>query len=243
MTMAPEELMALCFGGKSVAENLKTAFGSGKIVEKETGTIEVPVEPNNEWTIVPNGPALDCFFWMKVMFQGAYAQSAVPNGCRECYKVKVAPRTLRQLVAAWQVAKGVECLSKWGIDLNNPFSQDIYAGYFYTSGLEAARALFKVVRELFDADPKLGPDIKITIKRGCSEYENALGPSNQYQFTPELAELEAHLKAKYRPRKGATKQLAVLAEWIDLAFRMGDDTYLDFTGGKPLRRSTLAYDP
>jgi hypothetical protein len=34
----------------------------------------------------------------------------------------------------------------------------------------------------------------------------------------------------------------VVAQWIETAFRIGDDTYLDFTGGKPLRKKTMTYD-
>ena len=192
---------------------------------------------------VPNGPPLGCVFLMNFVFRNAYGRSAVPHGCRECYKVKVVPRTLRELVAAWQIAKRIECRSKWGIDLYNPHSQNIYAGYFYTTGLDAARVLFKVVRQALNADPKLGPDITMTIKRGCSEYEEAVGPSDRYEFTPEMAELEAYLKSRFRERGHPEKLNAPLAQWIDIAFRMGDDTYLDFTGGKRLRPKTVTYEP
>ncbi len=89
------------------------------------------------------------------MFHHAYAESAVPNGCSGCYKVKVVLRTLRELVAAWEIGKRTPCKSKWGTDLNNAYSQNIYAGYFYVSGLDGARALFKVVRETIDQIPNL----------------------------------------------------------------------------------------
>jgi hypothetical protein len=167
----------------------------------------------------------------------------VPHGCRACYKVKVAPRTLRELVAAWQIGQRIECRSKWGIDFYNPHSQDVYAGYFYTTGLEGARAVCKVVREAFDAEPKIGADIPMTIKSGCSEYEAAVGPSDRYEFTPEMAELEAYLKCRFHDRKRVDQGNIALAYWIDTAFRMGDDTYLDFTGGKRLRPATVTYDP
>jgi len=35
----------------------------------------------------------------------------------------------------------------------------------------------------------------------------------------------------------------VVANWIETAFRIGDDTYLDFTGGTRLREKTLTFDP
>ena len=194
--------------------------------------------------MVWNGAPLDCSFLMNVLFYGAYAGSTVPYGCQACYKVKVVPQTVRELVAAWGVAKRIACTSKWGVDFYNKFSQDIYAGYFYTSGLDMARAVFKSVRQAIDSDPKLGPHVAISIKRGCSNYEEKLGPSDKYQFAPELAELEAHLKTRHRERESHERLPPVpLARWIDVAFRIGDDTYLDFTNGQRLRPKTVTYDP
>lgn len=180
---------------------------------------------------------------MGFAYNHAYAEAAVPNGCSACYKVKVVPKTLRQLVAAWEMARNVQCRSKWGTDLNNPYSQNIYAGYFYVSGIEAARALFNVIRRALDEHPKLGPEIPMVIKRGCSEYEAKLGPSDRYTFAPEMAELEAYLKSRFRQRKADYQPSMIVAHWIETAFRIGDETYLDFTAGKRLRERTLAYDP
>jgi hypothetical protein len=197
----------------------------------------------SRWIFVPNRPYLPCGFLTKVVFEAAYAKSAVPHGCSACYKVKVRARTLRELVAAWQVAKSIDCLSKWGVDLDNPHSQDIYAGYFYPGDLDEARALHRVVRDAIDADPKLGPDVRMTIKRGCSQFEAAVGPSDGYRFTPGMAELEAHLQSWFEAPAIAERTIVPLADWIDLAFRMGDDTYLDFTGGERLRPATMTYEP
>jgi hypothetical protein len=245
MTKSPEELMAMPFGGASVAENLRHAVATGAVIENEDGTVRLSDAQSNvdNWIFVNKGPPLGCDFLMYFLFQQVYAKSAVPQGCGACYKVKVVPRTLRELVAAWEIGKRVECRSKWGIDFDNPYSQHIYAGYFYTSGLDAARTIFKVVREFIDKDPKLGPGIAMTIKRGCSEYEVELGPSDRYEFAPELGELESYLKAKFRSNRSADRGTVALTHWIDVAFRLGDDSYLDFTAGKRLRTETLSYDP
>lgn len=245
MTKSPDDPLDERYGGSTIAENLRHAIASGTVTENGDGTFQLASasgESPPNWMHVPNGPRLDCEFLIRFMFGKAYARSAVPHGCRECYKVKVGPRTLRELVAAWQIARRIECRSKWGIDFYNPLSQNIYAGYFYTAGLEGARALFKVAREAFSADAKLGPDIPMTIKRGCSEYEAALGPSDRYEFTPEMAEIEAYLKTRFRESKSPSQLNLAVAFWIDFAFRMGDETYLDFTGGKRLRPKTLTYD-
>lgn len=247
MKKTPDELLAFKVGGASVADHIARAIETGDLLENDDGTLQLARAQSQPrlWFAVRNGPPLGCKFLKFFLFAHAYGQSAVPYGCRECYKVKVAPRTLRELVAAWQIGERIACRSKWGIDFYNPYTQtqNIYAGYFYTSGLEAARVLFKVVREAFDHDPKLGPDIAMSIKRGCSEYEAKVGPSDRYEFSPEMAELEAYLKSRFRERPAEKKGNLPLAHWIDFAFRMGDDTYRDFTGGKRLRAKTVAYEP
>lgn len=246
MAKSPEELLAVRVGGATVGENLKRAIENGEAIEDEDGFLSPAENPQNiNWAVVPNGPPLGCSFLIHFLFPAAYAQSAVPHGCHECYKVKVALRTVRELVAAWGIGKRIECVSKWGADIDTRYSQDIYAGYFYTSGLEAARTIYWIVREAINNDPKLGPNIAMTIKRGCSEYEAKLGPSDKYEFAPELVEVEAYLKTKFRLKRRSREELrpVPLAHWIDVAFRVGDDTYLDFTGGQRLHRKMVAYDP
>jgi hypothetical protein len=245
MTKSPDELLAMQFGGASVADNLKSAIESGKVIENDDGSLSpAEIPQNTNWARVTNGPPLECSFLISFLFPGVYARSAVPHGCQACYKVKVSLRTVRQLVAAWGIGKRMACRSKWGADLHNPYSQDLYAGYFYVAGLDTAQTLFWVVREAIDNDPKLGPDVAISIKRGCSEYEAALGPSDKYEFTPEQAELEAYFRTRFRDN-AAPKGLppVPLAHWLDVAFRSGDETYLDFTGGQRLRPKMVAYDP
>ena len=229
----------------TASENLQRAIQSGAVQENPDGSLQLasPRGRGKAWMYVDNGPALGCGFLMDFMFNHVYARSAVPHGCSACYKVKAVPRTLRELVAAWNFAQRVQCRSKWGIDLDNPYSQNVYAGYFYVSGLDTARALLPAVRAAFDADPRIGPEVALTIKRGCSEYEALLGPSDRYAFNPETAELERSLKARFRQPRRDDRQQDVLAHWIDVAFRQGDDTYLDFTGGRRRRAKTVAYPP
>ena len=242
-----DEKLLFRVGSGTVAENLKRSVEKGLLIENEDGTWSLPPrEPSTNWAKVSFGPRMNCVFLLHFLFGTAYDQSAVPDGCRECYKVKVVPKTLRQLVAAWNIAKRIECQSKWGVDLDNRYSQDIYAGYFYTSGLPMARAIFRIARDAFNKDPKLGSDVVVKIKRGCSDYEAVLGPSDQYQFAPELKALEEYLARRFRNNKrNAVKSppLLPLMNWIDVAFRIGDDTDLDFTGGQPWQPKTVTYDP
>src|ERR1700748_1575686 len=99
MTRTPEELLQMRFGGATVAENIKRTVESGELITNEDGTLELPPSPNNQavnWMYVANGPSLGCDFLFEMVFRKVYKKTAVPYGCRECYKVKVAPRTLRE---------------------------------------------------------------------------------------------------------------------------------------------------
>jgi hypothetical protein len=243
-SLSADELLSQRFGDRTVQENLQAAIDAGRLVESADGRLSMPRRRGaSRWIFVPNRPYLPCGFLTKIVFEAAYAETAVPHGCSACYKIKVRAATLRELVAAWQMAKSIACLSKWGVDLDNPHSQDVYAGYFYPGDLDAARVLYKVVREAIDVDPRLGPGVTMTIKRGCSQFEAAVGPSDSYSFTPHMAELEALLRARFKGPAISETTMPQLSHWIDLAFRMGDDTYLDFTGGKRLRPATLTYEP
>lgn len=245
MTKSPEDLLALRVGDATVADNIRRAVEAGDLIEEADGTLRFaePLPRSANWATVANGSPMGCGFLMQFLFRHAYAESAVPQGCSGCYKVKVVPRTLRELVAAWGIAKRIACSSKWGVDLGNAYSQNVYAGYFYTAGLDAARAVYGVVRHAIDDDPKLGPDIQMSIKRGCSEYEAKLGPSDRYTFAPELREVESYLKTRFRHTRREGLRPVPMAHWIETAFRIGDDTYLDFTNGKRLKPRMVSYEP
>jgi hypothetical protein len=245
MTNMNADPLALQVAGTTVGENLRKAIESGRLIQHLDGTFQFPGDRSVDRNYVRVGSNLDCHFLKRFLFKQAFGEAAIAPACHACYKIKVAPKTLRELVAAWQIAKTLECRSKWGIDLDNALSQDIYAGYFYVTSLEEARVLYKVVRSAFDADPKLGHGVSMRIKRGCSEYEAKIGPSDQWSYTPEMVELEAYLKARFREKspRPPLPNSVMLGRWIELAYRIGDDTYLDFTKGVRLRPKSITYDP
>jgi hypothetical protein len=247
MPLTPDDILAFKVGDSTVGENLRRAIESGAICQHDDGSFALPARssPSDSFVAIRNGPPLPCTFLNGFMFKQVYRTAAVPKGCEPCYKIKALPRTLRELVAMYEIALRIDCLSKWGIDFYNPHSQSLYAGYFYVNGLAAARALFPIVRQAADESPKLGAAVPIVIKRGCSNYEAALGPSDTYTFQPELSDIEAYLKSRYRKRKTDDNKLAptLYGQWVPFAFQIGDNTYFDFTEGKPLYPKSATYDP
>ena len=100
---------------------------------------------------------------------------------------------------------------------------------------------------MIDAHPKLGPGVKAVIKRGCTNYEHSCGPSDKYTFDPRLAEIEDYFFAQFAENKPKTNKefddADKLLKMVRTAYRIGDDTYKDFTGGKELFPPTVTYDP
>ena len=245
--MTPDDILAFKIGNSTIGENLRRAIESGAVRQCDDSSLELanPSPPSALFVTIRAEPSLSCNFLNPFLFKQVYAEGAVPQGCASCYKVKAMPRTLRELVALYEIAKKAACLSKWGIDFYNRHSQNFYAGYFYCQGLDGARALYRIVRKAMDENPKIGADVPLVIKRGCSNYEAVLGPSDKYTFAPELAEIEAYLKTRFRARKSEDPTLpaTLYQAWVPFAYQMGDNTYLDFTNGKPLYPKTVTYAP
>jgi hypothetical protein len=84
------------------------------------------------------------------------------------------------------------------------------------------------------------------IKRGCTNYEHACGPSDQYTFDPRLAAVEDYFEERFvSPPKQEKKyrDAKTLLDLIRIAYRIGDDTYKDFTDGKEVFPPVVTYDP
>ncbi len=241
------------FGKGTLQENLRAAVARGDLIDFGDDTWSLAREQRAQHYLQVKAPRyLGCDYLNRFLFEKAFDQAAVPYGCRNCYKVKMAPRTLRELVALRELLEGVDYQSKCGVDFYNPHSQDFYAGFLYLDGLEEARAAHHHLRGLIDADARLERDIPITIKRGCSNYEVACGPADLYEFPEVLADIEAALRPKFKPADRSDTEHAedyrirratAMVGWIDFAYRIKDDTYLDFTEGRPLYPKTVAYSP
>jgi hypothetical protein len=245
-TSPDEGILSIEVGGKPVGAHLEAAIAAGRVISRPDGKFELRQRTNN--TYIGNhrefGPC--CEFLNDFMFSQIYGEKAVPIGCRDCYKVKVTPETLRQLVAVNDIAQDFSCSSKSGSEVDKANTSSLYASYFYSLGLDKARAIYKRLRETIDSHPKLGSKVKMFIKRGCTNYEHACGPSDRYFFDPRLVEIESYFWARFVRKKKPEKKYRDAMTFMHLirtAYRIGDETYKDFTDGKELFPPTVTYDP
>lgn len=246
----PAHLLDLTFGGRSVRENLRAALEKGTVLMTPDGHPTLPAEgstQNENWLFhtLFHGRRPSCRFLFNFLFEAVYGRACVPLGCQGCYKVKVCPPDFKALLAFRNLSQRISCNSKCGLESTYRYSQELYGGYFYCHSLEEARAIYRQVRAEVDATPELGPSVPMRIKRGCSPYEVYCGPSDQWRFRDELAELEAHLLARFvkPPREKTNQEFATLMYWVEMAHAIGDDSYLEFTKGRRVFPATVSYEP
>ena len=244
-------LLEAPIANRTVSAGMAAAVAAGTLVALAPGRWQWSPEPTatSVWIRVSHDASRHCRFYSEVMFRHVYQESLVPAGCAACFKVKVSPRSLRELVALREMAKTLPYTHKCGLDANTVVTQGLYGGYFYLNSLDAARAAFRQIRQAVDADSKLGPQVSVAIKRGCTHYELKCGPSDQYRFLPEQAGIEAALRSRIEPApklpspSQSAQKMQTFLLWIETAYRLGDETYRDFTGGKRLFSETVKYDP
>jgi hypothetical protein len=252
---AADDALDLEVGGRSLAANLERAIESGVVLRQEDGRLALRRGPDDADEVRRKGGFIgqrgtlkrSCEFLNHFLFEQVYAGAAVPFGCRNCYKIRISTRSLRALMAVKDIAESTEYTTKSGPDVDNPYNQSLYATCLYFDGLEEAQKAYDHLRPRLDQHEFLGPGVVMMIKRGCSNYERRLGPSDAYEIDPRLEAVEAGLAERYidshKPSvipKETIKALRML-ELVGIAYRIGDETYTDFTGGKPLYPPPVNY--
>lgn len=214
----------------------------GKLQRRPTG-------PMAETPWIYQNMTFQCVLWHRLFFDLLSGQSMVHSHCHECYKVVIAPRTVEELISLeeWQAQSGLEC--KCGIEIRDFVNRKrLYGGYFYNRGVEPGRRIYNKVKafaglsfqnyETFSSKLRFSglysEPMPVILKRGCSEFERALGDSAKWGATPEQQELEDWMleHVGYDPF-GQFKQPEVLKQsiriaWLKWAHHNGDKTYLKF---------------
>lgn len=168
----------------------------------------------------------------------------VPPRCLECWKVVVAPRTLKELFQLLDVEKAIGKPAKCGIEIRN-YTPKYYGGYFYNNSLEEGRERYEEVRKA--VSEHISPDVVVILKRGCTEYEMVLGPSPGWTMTKEQhridEKIEAIVDTSTPNTTGQTEECVsqVHTHWIEWAWRHQDPTVSEYLGGQPLYPPYVTY--
>lgn len=129
---------------------------------------------------------VDCGI-LTILHNHGLQRESVPLFCQECYKVVVVPSSLDHVhkIAEWQADLGVA--GKVGAEQRS-YTQRKWGAYFYCRGVEEGRERYKQVREWVDEN--LCKDVRVFLKRGCTEFEQHLGDSDKWESIEHQEEIE-----------------------------------------------------
>ena len=190
----------------------------------------------------------NCFIWKDIVFENVQKNIIpqekwfVPSSCIECFKVVVRPRNLGELLVLESIQYSLDHPSKCGLETRYSVFGN-YGGYFYNRGLEEGLECYDMVRKA--VDKHIGKDVPVLLKRGCTEYEHGIGPSDQWVVTEEQEAFEELVEARFvmdvpvltQPRH---VKYHVKQRWIEEAWKIGDETVHEFID-KPLYPPYVTY--
>jgi hypothetical protein len=222
----------------------KLRWGDGKLVAEYRMLHEVP------WIYVRSPEHYDCHLWHNVIFDVVSTKTAnrfVPTKCQSCWKVVARPKTLAGLFAIGDIQQNIltQYSCKHGIE-RRPTVHGLYGAYWYNSSIEDGLKCYEDVREEVNKHEDLGEDIPVLLKRGCTEFELACGPSDKWRTSKEQVRLEEMIERNIVRDFVLQKQPDHLVrhvhrQWIEFAYENGDETYKRYTDGKPLFRPYVTY--
>lgn len=189
----------------------------------------------------------DCTKWNKIYHEVVTKETLVHSHCHDCIKIVAKPKTLKDLVAIESIQQDMLYPCKCGIDTRFN-TQVIYGAFWYNRGFVEARARYGEIRKRFDEEGLKHVDL--IIKKACTEFENRLGPTPDWerpteeQLTEEK-ELDAVIRWDPKPPNNIPEFILHNTHelWVKWAFKHGDDTYLEFTDNKRVYEPLVTYDP
>lgn len=229
----------------------------GKIVT----TVRMQTDP--VWAYIRPGINQNCHFWHHTLFEVIHEKKRVPIPCQSCWKVVLIPRDIEELFAAYILIRELGRPGKCGTEGDRPNTDRLYGAYFYNNSLEEGQECYRLVKAQIERDRTfestiLGAPLKVRfgngydgppkliLKRGCTEFEQSCGPSDQWGWDDEQVEIERIAADAFSQDIIAMSQtdiqIARLAyRWIHSAFKWGDKKYTLFTNGNRLFPPPVTY--
>jgi len=170
-------LLAIQF---DIVPRIMSLFSKGYIVGND-GKIRPALESKNvevPWIYVRHNDKLTCKFSTEVLFQ---TLGIFPRSCMDCWKVVVRPRNIKELIMLLELQEEYcDYPCKCGIERRDHVPA-LYGGYFYCNGKKEGLDRLDQVRELVHYH--ISPEVPVTLKRYCTEFELKFGPSDQLEET------------------------------------------------------------
>jgi len=219
------------------------------------------MHPDPPWIYVKHTPGMNCTFWHRVLFDIIHEKKKVPIPCQECWKVVFAPKNLAELMATYGLMKKLNRPSKLGTEGDRENSDKLYGAYFYNKSKEEGHKCFDTVtKEMAKGltyefnllgvpiKERIEPDFmdRIIFKRGCTEFEQHVGPSDKWSWDEEQLETETLAADAFVQDVIIFKQSEhmiahIMVSWISHACQWADFSYKKFTNGNSLYAKLKTY--
>lgn len=210
-----------------VSQAIKILAASGKHPAKKNGRLvyETTQKTGGYWIYIRHNPENNCTLWNTFIYMAISKQLPqemrfIPSPCQGCYKVFARPETYDDFLNLYEIMKAkLDYSSKIGIEKREDVDA-LYGAYWYCRGkTEGLDRLDEVRRTI---------SYKAFLKRGCTEYERAFGPSDRWEVKPHQIAIEAEVKR--RVYIDNTKQMQTLEDienimgiWAKFAKEVGPD--------------------
>lgn len=226
---------------------LQQMFDTGQLRLTNEGFIERAmdskvIQHTTPWIHAKHLPCMHCYrdHHIKFNFFGY-----IPPRCMECWKIVVMPRTVAELFELHELQKDMNRASKCGIELRH-YTTRMYGGYYYARSLTEGQHRWSEVQDAVHTE--INPDIKVILKRGCTEMEMLVGPSDTWAIADNHLELDEYLNnylkldaRTVQTAQGELSKRRIFQSWVDWAYAHGDETYQIFTDYKPLYPAPVTY--
>ena len=207
---------------------LRGLTDSGSFKINQFGKL-TPVNPsgvlNGPWVFMSQDARRKfCGIW-----NGVFCQKfgIIPRFCRfNCWKTVIYPRNVLETLRLEDGLRMLGLPSKVGED-RREYTFSAWGGYVYGDSLEQGREYWKKVREMVDY--VLSPDVRVILKRGCTEMER-IKPSDTWdEWTEREKALEIavedffYLEERYAVQSEFIRRY-VREGWILKAISIGDES-------------------
>jgi len=201
-------------------------------------------KPFVHWVYILKDDRFKCPLWSNIYFDlFKFQMGAPPSGCQSCWKTVVRPRTLRELFKMKDIQAQLDVHSKCGIHLSKDMF-GLYQAVFYKRSLEEALEQYSEIRKI--VDEKIGEDCSVIVKRGCTKMEKIFPNTKEWEVSPRQQNIENALDTLIEFENTLTPQNklindATMQMWIEEAYKIGDETYRNFTNGKDIGVVNVTY--
>jgi hypothetical protein len=227
---------------KDVISRMRHLVDSGAYWLRDDGKLDRQkrLRPAGPWIFVKHAANRRCYLWHQVYFD---VFGIIPSYCMECWKVVIRPKTVRQLLDLYHTLRELDIPSKCGIEQRMTVFGH-YGGYCYNDSKEQGLECLDKVRQAVAEN--VGVDVPVFLKRACTEFELARGPSDEWKMSREDLDVQSLLddvivQDVVMHTQPEHLRAHIMREWLHFAYANADESVKEICGG-PLFPAYVTYE-